>query len=1105
MALLRLLFSFAAIALARPEGTSPKRMVWRAPEDHPHVRRLQSVSAQTYTVEVRVVKKDAWGPEPARVDVSFVPPGHSESNMVTVSFPGTDGNAGIKLPMGLQHGANVNITGYQETDATEANALKAAMLDQALASGMYAANVKPEETDKRGVFVATEMEYERDAGQLAGRRLDGRRLGNAAAQNTAVVVLYQPCGTQLSADVTKDRLQSAFFDSSAGSFNQVLGVCSRNTVSFTGAVVGPIDGCPDSQDVFTIYRAIDSQLQGTPEWDNNVFKVMVLPNSWISAAGIGTVGGSLTWYREQYVGDPLIYLHEIGHNWKLHHAGNEFSKWEYSDSSSAMGYCCRTVCYNFLHAWQLGFADYEQEFTLDDLLASPTSTDLTVKALGTEFNSGIQILTNAADGRGETMEPSFLVISWRAREGTDQYLQGSSHGNKVQVHHWDGDSRTDAQITYKLHEVDRGTTTLIQDTDRINTRIMTGLKMTVKGTKWDATSSTVEVLLCKKLDSEDENTASPEPCPEAGVTTTTSTTGPTTTTTTTTAILYGEMTLAGMDCSLLSTSTAINGLKAGLASTLVLDSADHITSLEVPCARRLTARSLQSSLDITYTITLPGDSQQTGPGVVSKFGSTSSAYLQSKLIEALQDAGVSGASDLVVSSKGEVAGETTTTTTTSFVFRGGSWGSYFSDEASSKDVEPVTALAGVGCAGTLCGQVRQSHKQDISLRSSAVTIHQLESDLGALVCQAGQIAMKLTCVGSSCAKLRLHCAMPSSGSISDEVVERDWFPSELHGTEDGGCNGDGVVVGIQCGGASCSKKKLSCAKYTPGDCNPACGVLGLECGDDGCGGTCGTCSAAGGEGAPAPVCRGDIGRCIYFVTTEWAQSGTNMAKTNLVSTGMGCTGRYCESVNLIQMSAYVDSANAEKSGWISDNTGSRWAWNRGTQAEDQVSECPDGMAVSYAECDGKFCDNIRFHCAKPLQWVVDMTEDPVVTDWFSEEEKRMDCPAGKVVTGVECQALKKWCISGCGDYCDNKRLRCRSIRPEMAGAAVLGILSAAAMPSSSHPAPPADSPWWDGATNTISDAWDWLSSGDSSVSGADGLTVRLGACVLLASALLQMR
>ena len=44
----------------------------------------------------------------------------------------------------------------------------------------------------------------------------------------------------------------------------------------------------------------------------------------------------------------------------------------------------------------------------------------------------------------------------------------------------------------------------------------------------------------------------------------------------------------------------------------------------------------------------------------------------------------------------------------------------------------------------------------------------------------------------------------------------------------------------------------------------------------------------------------------------------------------------------------------------------------------------------------RHCDNLRLHCGKPLQWQVEMTEDPVVTDWFSEEQGRMDCPDGKV-------------------------------------------------------------------------------------------------------------
>eukprot|EP00434_Breviolum_minutum_P012754 symbB.v1.2.011243.t1/scaffold751.1/size165343/14 len=185
---------------------------------------------------------------------------------------------------------------------------------------------------------------------------------------------------------------------------------------------------------------------------------------------------------------------------------------------------------------------------------------------------------------------------------------------------------------------------------------------------------------------------------------------------------------------------------------------------------------------------------------------------------------------------------------------------------------------------------------------------------------------------------------------------------------------------------------------------------------------------------------------------------------------MKCSGRYCANVRLIQMSVFVDAATAEKSDWISDNTGHRWFWNKGNAASDQVADCPSGMAVSYIECDGSYCDNLRLHCAKPLQWRVDMTEDPVVTEWFSEEEGgRKDCPDAKVVAGVECQDSKKWCVTNCGSYCDNKRLRCRSIKPEMAGAAILGVLAATELPSSTEAVPPSPSPWYEGAADTLKD------------------------------------
>ncbi|CAJ1360198.1 unnamed protein product [Effrenium voratum] len=1062
----------------------------------------RSSTAKQYSVTVRVVKQDSFGAEPARVDVSFVPPGHSENQLMVVSFPGTNGNAGIMgMPMGLQHGADVNITGYEETDAGQATTLKAGMKDAALG----AAIPQVLSSDKRNVFVMQQLEYVTGSGTDTGSR---RLAGNAAASNTAVVVLYQPCGNNLAADITNDRLQSAFFGTEQGSFQQVLNVCSRGTVSFSGAVVGPIDGCPDSTDAWATYSAINDQLKGTPEWDNNYFKLMILPAAWLSAVGLGTVGGGISWYRESYVSSPVLFLHEIGHNWKLHHAGGAFTSQEYSDTSSAMGYCCRTRCYNFLHSWQLGFADYDEtSLSLSELVGKSSSTSVTINALGQSFTSGVKILTDSSSSGRRLNVPAFLALSWRSNQGTDEYLQGTSYGNKVQVHHWDGDTRTDADITHLLHNVDKGSTILVQDTDRSGNRIETDLKLTVKGT-YNQASDTVEVLLCKRLDSESQSSGTLTPCAETGspttaaptTTTTAATTAEATTTTTagiTGATVSGQMTVTVSDCSLLSGADGITGLKNGLALALSMSLSDSASMEVSSCARRLAAGRRLAEATLSYIITFTSSGASTPAEMVARIKAISTTDMAAGLNTGLVVSGVStGAVVEVTAIADPVADEPSTTTTTTGENPGGAWSAYFTDETSSRANPTSTAITGVGCMGQFCGSVRLGHRADVELDTQVVTVQQLEADVGDLICQSGQVATQVICVGTSCSKIELHCATPKKGRVSADVTEMAWFPAQLHATQDSWCYGEDVVVGVYCGGAQCANKKLVCAKYSASEeCVPQCSVLGLECGDDGCGGSCGTCTSQA-EGV-TPVCRGDVGRCIQFVTSDWASTGTQMKKTQLVSTGMGCTGRYCENVNLVQMSVHVDASVVEKSGWISDNSGHRWPWNSGTAAEDQAADCPSGMAVSFGECDGKYCDNLRFECGKPLQWVVDMSSEPVVTDWFSEEEQRMDCPDGKVVTGVECQASKTWCISDCGSYCDNKRLRCRSIKPQMAGAAVLGIVAAADMPTGAAPAPPAPSPWWEGAGDSIGDAWNQFTSGDAAVGGAQQL---LASCGLVAGA-----
>lgn len=54
------------------------------------------------------------------------------------------------------------------------------------------------------------------------------------------------------------------------------------------------------------------------------------------------------------VQQPAAYLHELGHNLYLNHAGVNGDN-GYGDYSAAMGFCCDLRCYNTPHSYQLGW------------------------------------------------------------------------------------------------------------------------------------------------------------------------------------------------------------------------------------------------------------------------------------------------------------------------------------------------------------------------------------------------------------------------------------------------------------------------------------------------------------------------------------------------------------------------------------------------------------------------------------------------------------------------------------------------------------------------------------------------------------------------------
>eukprot|EP00198_Chlamydomonas_reinhardtii_P007767 XP_001697104.1 predicted protein [Chlamydomonas reinhardtii] len=72
-------------------------------------------------------------------------------------------------------------------------------------------------------------------------------------------------------------------------------------------------------------------------------------NSRAADAGVG-----YAWVSGSYARSLLSYLHELGHNLWLGHAG--VGSCDDCDWSCAMGMCCRARCFNGPHAWQLGWA-----------------------------------------------------------------------------------------------------------------------------------------------------------------------------------------------------------------------------------------------------------------------------------------------------------------------------------------------------------------------------------------------------------------------------------------------------------------------------------------------------------------------------------------------------------------------------------------------------------------------------------------------------------------------------------------------------------------------------------------------------------------------------
>lgn len=143
-------------------------------------------------------------------------------------------------------------------------------------------------------------------------------------------------------------------------------------------------------------------------------------------SGLGMIGCGTTCFTF-YNGPPTdvgilgLYMHEMGHNYGLHHSSD--ATWEYGDRSCAMGCCPTNVCFNNVQSWNLGFVKPFAVINITDIPVFPTT--YTVPAHLTLRENFLKI---------DYGWRSYFV-SYRSNIGYDNNLT-NVYKNKVTVHNY---------------------------------------------------------------------------------------------------------------------------------------------------------------------------------------------------------------------------------------------------------------------------------------------------------------------------------------------------------------------------------------------------------------------------------------------------------------------------------------------------------------------------------------------------------------------------------------------------------------------------------------------------------------------------------------------
>lgn len=234
-----------------------------------------------------------------------------------------------------------------------------------------------------------------------------------------------------------------------GGFVKEMEMVSHGQLSFSNAGVHSVTISEDmggDDCLYQTYSALaDAELlsQGI---DVSTFqhRVYMLPNGacptkqWTATATLcqlNACDSQKIWFRAEFADRKDAFMHEIGHNLGLHHAGQKFGIpiEEYGDHSCRMSTSSQDQKgYNAAHTWAMGF--------MGDKVGSWNTTASDIGSTRTVHLTAMHLFDPDATGSSDThiYRINDLYISFANKAGYNSGLE-SDWADKINVIRWDGD------------------------------------------------------------------------------------------------------------------------------------------------------------------------------------------------------------------------------------------------------------------------------------------------------------------------------------------------------------------------------------------------------------------------------------------------------------------------------------------------------------------------------------------------------------------------------------------------------------------------------------------------------------------------------------------